>query len=697
MRLSQTVLLSSLLRGFVSAVTDSYHGQYADNCPSLCVDAGPSAANWTNIHQLRDLASCNQTVLFDVNIQNPIADPNTILTIRACTATSGQTYEAALSPDVPQQQSQSNLVVADSCGATTGHSSFTPQVVGGSTLRKSSGAAPSYGDVVEATRQLALFVDHSSECGATILFAKCNSAVVGLYAGAQITKHAARGLLDSFADRNTAALQLFQPANAALTVGIVAASFVDLPAVQDAIRDWNNGLGLEGTAATMSISIEVLVSTVEASANATASGIAVSHNNMTARGEARTLHARANCKTEEVHGGDSCASLASRCGISGALLSQYNPQKDLCSTLKPKQHVCCSTGTMPDFSPQPQSDGTCNTYKVQNNDGCWDLADTHYLQQQDIENFNKNTWGWAGCVNLQAGQLICLSKGIPPMPAAIQGTTCGPQVPGTQKPTGGTALADLNPCPLNACCDVWGFCGTTPDFCTKTPADTGAPGTAKPGTNGCISNCGTDLVNNGKAPDQFRTIGYFEAFDQLRACLRMKVSEIPTNKYSHIHFAFATVSADFDVVISNEIASQFNQFVKMTGFKKILSFGGWAFSTETGTFQRFRDATNAQNRGTFVNKLVAFMNSQNLDGFDFDWEYPGAPDIPDITPGSPEEGTNYLAFLQLLRSKLPSGKSISIALPASYWYLKQYPVKDIAKYVDYFIYMTYDLHGQWGK
>ncbi|RHZ55467.1 hypothetical protein CDV55_101207 [Aspergillus turcosus] len=668
------VLLASLL-SFASAVTDSYNGQYADNCPSLCADAGPSAANWTNIHHLRDLESCDKTVLFGLNIQNSVADPNTILTIPACVASQGQTYEAAASPDVPQQQSQRNLVVAESCGAKAVKTAFTPQV-GPWTLSKASGAAPQSAHVAEATRQLALFVDRSAECGATILFAKHKSAVVGLYSGAQITKHAARGLLDSFAEKQSSILQICQPADAALTVGVVSAGFVDLAAAQDAIRTWNNGLCLDGTIPATAVSMDVLVSTVDTT---------ISHGNMTARGE---------CITEEVHGGDSCPSLASRCGVSGKDLAKYNPRKNLCSTLKPKQHVCCNAGTMPDFRPQPQADGTCNTYRIHDGDGCFDLADTHYLKQQDIEAFNKNTWGWAGCGHLQKGQLICLSKGTPPMPSPIPDATCGPQVPGTKKPAKGTALADLNPCPLNACCDVWGYCGTTVDFCTKSPADTGAPGTAKPGTNGCISNCGMDIVNNGKAPDQFMSIGYFEAFDQLRACLRMSVTEIPANKYSHIHFAFATVTSRFDVDIS-DVEYQFSKFVKMSGFKKILSFGGWAFSTEPGTFQRFRDATKQEHRATFVNNLVSFMSRHNLDGLDFDWEYPGAPDIPDITPGSPDEGKNYLAFLQLLRSKLPSGKSISIALPASFWYLKQYPVKNIAKYVDYFIYMTYDLHGQW--
>ena len=38
---------------------------------------------------------------------------------------------------------------------------------------------------------------------------------------------------------------------------------------------------------------------------------------------------------------------------------------------------------------------------------------------------------------------------------------------------------------------------------------------------------------------------------------------------------------------------------------------------------------------------------------------------------------------------------MSIAAPASYWYLKGFPIKDIGGVIDYIIYMTYDLHGQW--
>ena len=51
-------------------------------------------------------------------------------------------------------------------------------------------------------------------------------------------------------------------------------------------------------------------------------------------------------------------------------------------------------------------------------------------------------------------------------------------------------------------------------------------------------------------------------------------------------------------------------------------------------------------------------------------------------------------FLAVLKNLLP-GKTVSIAAPASYWYLKAFPIASISKVVDYIVFMTYDLHGQW--
>jgi GH18 family chitinase len=74
-----------------------------------------------------------------------------------------------------------------------------------------------------------------------------------------------------------------------------------------------------------------------------------------------------------------------------------------------------------------------------------------------------------------------------------------------------------------------------------------------------------------------------------------------------------------------------------------------------------------------------------------------APEI--MVNGNPIEqagdGIAYFQFLSTLKQKLGSDKSVSIAAPASYWYLRAFPIQAIAAVTDYIVYMTYDLHGQW--
>jgi GH18 family chitinase len=104
---------------------------------------------------------------------------------------------------------------------------------------------------------------------------------------------------------------------------------------------------------------------------------------------------------------------------------------------------------------------------------------------------------------------------------------------------------------------------------------------------------------------------------------------------------------------------------------------------------------NIANRATLIANIVKFATQHNLDGVDIDWEYPGEPDIRGIPAGSPEEGADYLGFIAQLRAALPSSMSLSITAPSSYWYLKTYLIQATALFVDYIVFMTYDLHGQW--
>ncbi|PYH88504.1 hypothetical protein BO71DRAFT_467833 [Aspergillus ellipticus CBS 707.79] len=394
-----------------------------------------------------------------------------------------------------------------------------------------------------------------------------------------------------------------------------------------------------------------------------------SYNTASCGRRRRALAPQTTCSTVEVVAGDGCASLAKQCGITVAQFTEYNPASDECSTLAAGDHVCCSAGTLPDYAPKPQADSTCATYTVQANDKCSTIAAAHSFTIADIEKFNADTWGWGACSPLYTQNIICLSTGNPPMPAAV-----------------------ANACPLNACCDAWGECGTTAQFYTNT--NTGAPGTAKKGTNGCISNCGSSLVRSSP-PSTYRSIEYYEGFNLQRSCLYQDISQLDVSAYTHIYFCFGVLSSSYVVEIP-EVSTNFelDQFKQIQGAKRILSIGGWEFSTDRSTYMIFREGVTAANRLTMATNIATFIKAHDLDGVNIDWEYPGAPDIPGIPAASTDDGDNYLAFLAILRNLL-GDKEITIAAPSSYWYLKGFPIKKMAPLLDYIIYMTYDLHGQW--
>lgn len=238
-------------------------------------------------------------------------------------------------------------------------------------------------------------------------------------------------------------------------------------------------------------------------------------------------NADGTCKYVQVQQGDTCEGIAnSRCPqkISLNQLAKFNGgSQSFCTNLKLKSVVCCSEGTKPDLRPKKNPDGSCATHIVRKDDTCFDIQEKYLLEKGDIEKFNqKKTWGFTGCLDMIGDMIICISDGTAPMPAIIGNAVCGPQKRGTVRPTDGTKLADLNPCPLNVCCNIWGQCGTTKDFCIDTSVD-GAPGTAAKGTYGCISNCGMDIVNNKQPPANFGRIGYFEAWNGNRACCKLPV------------------------------------------------------------------------------------------------------------------------------------------------------------------------------
>ncbi|KAF6803218.1 glycoside hydrolase family 18 protein [Colletotrichum sojae] len=403
-------------------------------------------------------------------------------------------------------------------------------------------------------------------------------------------------------------------------------------------------------------------------------------------------------KTRQAVSGDDCASLANKCGVSGDDFMTANPKTDLCFSLAEGQHVCCSQGKLPDLRPKEDADGYCAVYTTKQDDYCARIAANFMLTVNDLMEFNKNTWGWKGCGPNQLQPLfnMCVSKGAAPMPATVANAMCGPTMNDTIRPPAGTNISELNPCPLNVCCNVWGQCGMTDDYCVVSKSETGAPGTGAPGKHACVSNCGRDIIK-GPAPAQKIKLGYFEGWNYNRECLTMDASQIDTSAYTHVHFAFPNVTrGDFRVEITDPLVQeQFGYFKKLEGVKKIVSLGGWDFSVLPGTFMILREAAQPANRDIFKRNIISFMNENNLDGIDLDWEYPGAPDIPDIPSDDPANGLNYYRLLASIKAEVGSSKSVSFAAPSSYWYLRSFPIKQMVGALDYIVFMTYDLHGQW--
>ena len=214
----------------------------------------------------------------------------------------------------------------------------------------------------------------------------------------------------------------------------------------------------------------------------------------------------------------------------------------------------------------------------------------------------------------------------------------------------------------------------------------------------------------------WRTVAYFEGFGLDRACLYQDAMQIDASAYTNLHFGFAVLNSDYSVDSTfggdQLTAFEFSQFLRVSGAARILSFGGWDFSTDPSTYMIFRNGVTSANAETMATNMANFIIENNLDGIDIDWEYPGvsvdnfsrniefvlirfiqAPDIPGIPPASSDDGANFLAFLAILKAMLPN-QTVSITAPSSYWYLQHYPIQEIAGVIDYIILMTYDLHGQ---
>ncbi|KAI1049556.1 hypothetical protein LB505_008067, partial [Fusarium chuoi] len=244
----------------------------------------------------------------------------------------------------------------------------------------------------------------------------------------------------------------------------------------------------------------------------------------------------------------------------------------------------------------------------------------------------------------------------------------------------GSKWAENDKCPLNVCCSKHGYCGTTKDFC----------GTKKVKKPSC-----------SKTGDVSRVIGYFEGWAKARPCEAFSPEQIPIGLYTHINFAFATIDPKtFEIKPDKE--SDIRMYKRLTELKRLdpelkvyIAVGGWTFNDPGPTASTFSDlAASLPRQRAFMKSLVSFMSTYGFDGLDLDWEYPVDTD----RGGRAVDFANFPKFMERLKSMMDAAdKGLSITLPASYWYLRQFDIKKLEKTVDFFNIMSYDLHGAWDQ
>ncbi|KAG1829648.1 chitinase [Suillus variegatus] len=176
------------------------------------------------------------------------------------------------------------------------------------------------------------------------------------------------------------------------------------------------------------------------------------------------------------------------------------------------------------------------------------------------------------------------------------------------------------------------------------------------------------------------------------------LSSIVWEKYNTLYYSFAettqTVTSLSLAGSDGELLPQFVSEAHSHGVEAHIAIGGWA-----GSIWFSSNLATAENRTAFVKTVTEFVSQYNLDGVQFDWEYPNHQGIG-CNVVSANDTTNFLSFLQELRQN-PVAKKLTLSAAVSITPFDDAignPSTDVsgfAKVLDYIAVMNYDVWGSW--
>jgi len=176
----------------------------------------------------------------------------------------------------------------------------------------------------------------------------------------------------------------------------------------------------------------------------------------------------------------------------------------------------------------------------------------------------------------------------------------------------------------------------------------------------------------------------------------LQPGEIDALSLTRINYAFANIE---NGRIVTGFAEDAKNFSFLTALKRqnpsltvLVSVGGWLWSTN------FSDVSlTPQSRKLFIDSVVEFLTSYDLDGLDIDWEYPGMAGSGHLFRA--EDKHNFTLLLKELRQRFDreTRKShrklyLTIAAGASDEYLDHTEMAQVQRYVDTVNLMAYDYY-----
>jgi chitinase len=174
------------------------------------------------------------------------------------------------------------------------------------------------------------------------------------------------------------------------------------------------------------------------------------------------------------------------------------------------------------------------------------------------------------------------------------------------------------------------------------------------------------------------------------------LSNVSWDKYNTMYYSFAITTSDVNSISlegsNGLLLPSFVSEAHAHGVEAHIAIGGWG-----GSIYFSSNVATAENRTAFVRTVINFVRQYNLDGVNFDWEYPDKQGIGCNIINS-DDTANFLSFLQQLREE-SSNLTISAAVSLT-------PFRDssgspstnvsaFAKVLDYVAIMDYDVWGSW--